>query len=274
MVTWAIGDVHGCWRTLERLLERIGWPVSGDRLWLVGDLVNRGPGSLEVLRWAVEHDELVTAVLGNHDLHLLLWAHGVAPAKRGDRLERVLAAPDRADLLAWLARRPFLHREGHRVLVHAGLLPIWGLAEAQALARALHEALRVSDPTPFLSDLVGGSRRWRAGIDGIDRLSAAAAAFTRLRTVRPDGSGRLGFTGAPAEARAADAPWFERSPIPTEGYSVIFGHWANLGLTRGSGYVCLDSGCVYGGHLSAWCVDDGTLVQVPYDEPVPPIPFT
>jgi bis(5'-nucleosyl)-tetraphosphatase (symmetrical) len=268
VATWVIGDIHGCWETLERLLERIGFAAGRDRLWLVGDLVNRGPRSLEVLRWAVGLGERVTAVLGNHDLHLLRRSRGLAAAKASDHLEELLAAPDRDHLLDWLRRQRFLHREGAHLLVHAGLLPTWGLEEAVALADELSGWLGGPDSEEALADLARGTRHWRPDLVGCDRLSAAAAVFTRLRTVRADGSPNLGFTGPPGAAPEGCRPWFESSPVPGPGLTVLFGHWAMLGLYRAPGLVCLDSGCVYGGSLSALRLDDGAVVQEPLTDPL------
>lgn len=268
MATWALGDVHGCFGTLERALERIDFDPGRDRLWLVGDLVNRGPRSLEVLRWAAGLGERVTAVLGNHDLHLLLRSRGLVGVKPGDRLEEVLAAPDRDELLDWLRRRPILHREGGWVLVHAGLLPAWDLPEAEALAAELAGRLGGDAGWEALAELARGARRWRPDLEGRDRLAAALRVFTRLRTVRPDGSPQLGFTGRPEAAPDGGRPWYELSPVPGTDHTVLFGHWAQLGLLRAPGAVCLDSSCVYGGVLTALELDDDTLVHEPLADPV------
>jgi len=267
VTTWAIGDVHGCFETLVRLLRRIAFDPGRDRLWLVGDLVNRGPRSLEVLRWAAGLGGRVTAVMGNHDLHLLLRSRGLVGVKPGDRLDEVLGAPDRDELLEWLRRRPFLHREGGRVLVHAGLLPAWGLDEAEALAAELAGRLGGDGGWDALGDLARGAHRWRPDLEGRDRLSAAARILTRLRTVRPDGSPQLGYTGRPEAAPDGGRPWFELSPVPGGELTVLFGHWAQLGLHRPPGVVCLDSACVYGGVLSALDLEGGALVQEPFSDP-------
>jgi bis(5'-nucleosyl)-tetraphosphatase (symmetrical) len=262
MATWAIGDIHGCWQTLQRLLERIDWAATRDELWLVGDLVNRGPGSLEVLRWAVKNRDHVTAVLGNHDLHLLARACGVAAGKKSDTLDAVLDAPDRDELLEWLRRRPLMHQFGRFVLVHAGLAPEWNIE----LAHGYVDAIGVDcagDESHSLLTAVYGKRQnpWHVDLPREDQLAAAAVTMTRIRMVGPDGRAVLDFTGPPGSAPDGCRPWFVSSAVLRQGYNVIFGHWAMLGMYRTRGIVCLDSGCVYGGRLSALRLDDGRVVQ-------------
>jgi bis(5'-nucleosyl)-tetraphosphatase (symmetrical) len=262
MATWVIGDVHGCLTELEGLLGRIGWRPGGDRLWLVGDLVNRGRDSLGVLRWAYRHRDDLVAVLGNHDLHLLARAAGVGRRKRGDTLDEVLEAPDRVDALRWLGGLPLLHREGDWLLVHAGLHPGWSLREAVAEAAAARDVLAGPDRRAVLAAVDSRTRPgWRPGLAGVERAAAAVAVLTRARVVDAEGRPRLGFTGPPEEAPEGCRPWFETSPVVAGGARVVFGHWAQLGCQRGATWGCLDSGCVYGGSLSALRLDDGLLVQ-------------
>lgn len=262
MATWAIGDIHGCWLTLQRLLEKIEWNAARDELWLVGDLVNRGPSSLEVLRWAVDHDNHITAVLGNHDLYLLARACGVAPGKESDTLDEVLAAPDREDLLEWLRNRPLMHQFGRFVLVHAGLAPEWNIE----LAHGYVDAIRMDclgDESHSLLAAIHANRKnsWHVDLPREEQLAAAAVAMTRMRMVAPDGRAVLDYTGPPGLAPDGCRSWFVSSAVLRQGYNVIFGHWAMLGLYRTRGVICLDSGCVYGGRLSALCLDDGKVVQ-------------
>jgi bis(5'-nucleosyl)-tetraphosphatase (symmetrical) len=262
MATWAIGDIHGCWLTLQRLLERIEWNAVRDELWLVGDLVNRGPSSLEVLRWAVEHDEHVTAVLGNHDLHLLARACGMAPSKKSDILDEVLAAPDREDLLEWLRNRPLMHQFGRFVLVHAGLAPEWNVELAHGYVDAIRMDCQGDDSHSLLTAIHARQKiPWHVDLPREDQLAAAAVAMTRIRMVGPDGRGVLDYTGPPGSAPDGCRPWFASSAVLRQGYNVIFGHWAMLGLYRTRGVMCLDSGCVYGGRLTALRLDDGQVVQ-------------
>jgi bis(5'-nucleosyl)-tetraphosphatase (symmetrical) len=270
MATYVIGDIHGCWQTLRRLLDRIGWKRAADRLWLVGDLVTRGPESLEVLRWAAREKDLV-ATLGNHDLHLLARAGDLVAARSEDRLDELLAADDCESLLDWLRGRPFLHHEQGVVLVHAGLWPGWNLEEAAELAHSASARLAGQEGSAFLERLSAKPRPlWRTEMANGERLAAAAAIFTRLRVVSQDGRPRLDFTGPPDEAPDGCRPWFESSRVLTEGASVIFGHWAQLGYHRGDGAVCLDSGCVYGGSLTALRLDDGELFHEPLADPISP----
>lgn len=259
MAIWAIGDIHGCWQTLQRLLERIRWDPASDELWLVGDLVNRGPASLEVLRWAAANDDRITAVMGNHDLHLLARADGLRSARSEDRLAEVLTADDRDELLDWLRARPFLHRQAGTLLVHAGLWPGWSAREAEVIAR--DTAARLDHLLPRLNDRPRSV--WTPDLEGDARLAAAAATFTLMRTVRPDGRPKLGFTGPPEDAPDGCAPWFETAQAIRDGWRVIFGHWAMLGFAIRGGAVCLDSGCVYGGSLTAFPMDGGNPVHQP-----------
>ncbi|HJX29495.1 MAG TPA: symmetrical bis(5'-nucleosyl)-tetraphosphatase, partial [Thermoanaerobaculia bacterium] len=169
MATYAIGDVHGCFDTLQNLLRRIQYDRHQDRLWMVGDLVNRGPRSLDVLRWAAEEGDRIVVVLGNHDLHLLGHAWGVSQAKRRDALDEILAAPDRDDLLEWLRRRPVLHREDGHVMVHAGLFPAWSLDKAERLAREVEERLRGPEGAELVATVdKKTAERWKGGLEGLD----------------------------------------------------------------------------------------------------------
>ena len=264
MATWVIGDIHGCWETLQRLLGRIEWVPEQDELWLVGDLVNRGPSSLEVLRWACENSERLVSVLGNHDLHLLARAAGVAGAKEEDTLDEILIAPDRDELLGWLRRRPLVHRFGHFVMVHGGLMPEWNIEVACGLAEAV--AVRLSGPEneTFMEQLVGNRKMaWRLDLEGDERLAAAAAVFTRMRMVGPDGRARLAFNGSPDDAPEGWRPWFATSAALSQGYALLFGHWAQLGFHRAHDVTCLDSGCVYGGSLTALQLTDGRVAHMP-----------
>ena len=268
MATYAIGDVHGCFDTLQRLLRRIQYDRRWDRLWMVGDLVNRGPRSLDVLRWAAGEEEgRLIAVLGNHDLHLLGHAWGVAPAKRRDNLDEILAAPDRDDLLEWLRRRPVLHREDSHVLVHAGLFPAWSVDKAERLAREVEERLR----GPAAADLVATvdkktPERWKGGLEGLDRARTALAGFARLRTVDEDGRMCSEFSGPPREAPKGCVPWFAAPGRKSAEARIVFGHGAALGLWIADGVAGIDTGCAWGRELTALRLDDGQLFREPAAE--------
>jgi bis(5'-nucleosyl)-tetraphosphatase (symmetrical) len=265
MATYAIGDIQGCYSTLQRLLERLRFDPARDRLWLVGDMVNRGPRSLHVLRFALAHDASIIAVLGNHDLHLLALGAGAGRPKQRDRLSSVLRAPDRDELLAWLRRRPLLHREGRCVLVHAGLWPSWSVPHAQRLAHEAESALRGRQWVGVLAGLSGdGPDRSSSRHPRAQRVQATLRILTRLRTLRPRGGMCSDFTGPPAQAPPGCRPWFELPARRRRGVTVVFGHWAALGLLRRPGLVGLDTGCVWGGTLTALRLDDGTLFAEPF----------
>ena len=264
MATWAIGDIHGCWRTLKRLLDAIEWTSSTDELWLVGDLVNRGPDSLRVLRWAVDHQHRVSAVLGNHDLHLLARACGVADEKENDTLDEVLAAPDRDELLGWLRSLPLMRKFGPFVLVHAGLAPEWNIELAEGYAEVVHAVCDAGEGDSLLRAIQQHRRQpWHADLPKDERLSAAAVIMSRIRMVGPDGRAVLDYTGPPGSAPHGLRPWFSTAAVVRQGYTVVFGHWAMLGYYRARDVICLDSGCVYGGRLTALRLDDGLVVQQP-----------
>ncbi|PYV46004.1 MAG: diadenosine tetraphosphatase [Acidobacteria bacterium] len=264
MSTYVIGDIHGCFQTLQNLLERIGFIAGQDRLWLVGDLVNRGPRSLEVLRWVREREDQVLAVLGNHDLHLLACAFEVASPKEKDSLKAVLQADDKEELLEWLRRRPLIHHESERLLVHAGLLPQWGLEQALALGREVEDALQGPQLTTVLQSLYWKTVPvWGETLTGTTRLGCALNGFTRLRTCNSDGSMRVDFTGPLWETPPGCFPWFSfpaRKPCSS---TVYFGHWAALGFYQAPGVMALDTNCVRGGELTAVRLEDGTLFQEP-----------
>lgn len=267
MATFAIGDVHGCFGTLQHLLRRIQYDRRQDRLWLVGDLVNRGPRSLDVLRWAVEEEDRIVVVLGNHDLHLLGLNWGVSPLKRRDTLDHLLAAPDRDDLLEWLRRRPLLHRENGCTLVHAGLFPVWSLDKAERLAREVEAWLR-GDRGPDLVATIDKKtpERWKGGLEGFERARIALAGFARLRTLHEDGRMCAEFSGPPREAPKGCTPWFAVPGRKSTEEHVVFGHWAALGLWLQDGVAALDTGCAWGRELTAVRLDDGEVFQVPAAE--------
>ncbi len=264
LATWVIGDIHGCWQTLQRLLEKIEWNAARDELWLVGDLVNRGPDSLAVLRWAVAHRDRLTAVLGNHDLHLLARACGVAAAKKSDTLDEILLAPDCAELLNWLRQLPLMHQFGRFVLVHAGLAPEWNIELAHGYVEAIGVDCASDDSHSLLASIHSKRNQpWHVDLAREDQMAAAAVAMTRIRMVGVDGRADLEFTGSPATAPVGYRPWFATSAVLRQGYLVVFGHWAMLGLHRARGAMCLDTGCVYGGSLTALRLDDGRVEQQP-----------
>ena len=272
MATWVIGDVHGCLGALLELVEVIGFDPKHDRLWLVGDLVNRGPDSLGVLRWASRREGAVSAVLGNHDLKLLACAAGVSEVREGkDTFGDVLAAPDREELIEWLARRPLaVPLDGH-LLVHAGLLPGWDLDEALDLARAGGRVLAGDERAAFLA-CGGWKKPGPMPKDGgtLDRMAAAAGIFTGIRIVDHDGIPDAAYTGPVETIPPGFRPWYRGARILDCGRTVVFGHWAAHGARRLPGAVCLDSACLYGGALTALRLEDGAARSVPCPRSRPP----
>ena len=249
--------------SLSALLERLDFARSEDRIWLVGDLVNRGPANAEVLRWCMAEQERVTAVLGNHDLHLLAVAAGAVKQGRSDTLNDVLTAPDCAELLDWLRRRPLLHRAQGVTMVHAGVPMRWSLDEAEERAREAEAALAGDGWAAFVA---GWRSRQPAETAQVARDYETLDHLTRMRTV--DGDGRMvkGYTGPPAEAGEGTFPWFDTADA-VEREPIYFGHWARLGLFRGKGVCCLDAGCVYGNGVAALGLEDETLILQPSVEP-------
>ena len=260
---YAIGDVQGCWRSLRALLDVIDHRPGSDRIWLCGDLVNRGPRSLEVLRWAMGQGDGVVTVLGNHDLHLLARAAGLRRARPRDTLDDVLMAPDRAPVIEWLRARPMVHREGGELLVHAGLLPAWSAADAEALAREVEATLRGPRRTDLLGAWKHAPAAWRGDLTPAERRALAVSAFATLRCVKEDGAMDRKFDGSPAEAPPGRVPWFDHPARASRDVRVVCGHWAALGLLVRPDLAALDTGCVWGNVLTALRLDDGALFQVP-----------
>jgi bis(5'-nucleosyl)-tetraphosphatase (symmetrical) len=260
---YAIGDIQGCMESLRALLARIDYDPARDRLWLTGDLVNRGPRSLAVLRWARDQGDAVVAVLGNHDLHLLARASGVAARRPRDTLEDVLAAPDRDELVDWLRARPLLCRRERLVLVHGGLLPAWTVEEAEGLAREVEEELRGPRWIALLAGWRGAPAAWRADLAPAQRRAVALTAMATLRAVTADGAMRRDFNGPPDEMPAGCVAWFDHPARRSRDARVVCGHWAALGLLLRDDLAALDTGCVWGKRLTALRLDDGALFQQP-----------
>jgi bis(5'-nucleosyl)-tetraphosphatase (symmetrical) len=266
VATYAIGDIQGCWNALQRLLSRFGFDPSEDRLWLVGDLVNRGPESLEVLRWARDLGDRVVVVLGNHDLHLVGRALGATAARAVDTLDEVLAAPDRDELVAWLRGRSFAHSEGRFLLVHAGLLPRWTAADAVAAARELEAVLR--GPDEAAAALLALLHSKNAPVPGEacsseERRALALAALVRIRCVDPrTGALALRYKGPLDEAPNGLVAWFDVPTRRERELTVVCGHWSALGLWIRPGLIAIDTGCWMGRSLTAVRLEDGAVFQV------------
>jgi bis(5'-nucleosyl)-tetraphosphatase (symmetrical) len=261
---YAIGDVQGCMASLERLLSLIDYSPGRDQLWLTGDLVNRGPRSLDVLRWAYAHDGVITCVLGNHDLHLLARVAGAAGPKPRDTLDELLAAPDRDRLVDWLRARPLLVHDDTLALVHAGLHPGWTIDVAQGLAGEIEHELRAPTWRAFVAQISGRSGappRWDPRLGGGDRWRAILAYLVRVRTCRADGRVEPSFDDHPSKAPPGCVPWYALPDRAWATHTVVFGHWAALGLDIGARHIALDTGCVWGKSLTAFRLDDRTVFQ-------------
>lgn len=262
MALYAIGDVQGCYDSLRALLDKLHYDPGADRLWFTGDLVNRGPQSLEVLRFVKSQTNAVS-VLGNHDLHLLAVASGQAPRKKRDTFEHVLSSPDRDELLNWLRTCPLLHHDAALgcVLVHAGVLPQWGLATALRLAAEASEFIRRSNNNDLFTHMYGDlPDHWQDDLGGWARLRIIINAFTRLRYCDAHGRMDLRPKGRPGKQPSHLLPWFQVPGRKMCDTRIVFGHWSTLGLWDDNNVIALDSGCLWGGKLTAVRLDAGAHV--------------
>lgn len=263
MSTYVIGDIQGCHRPLLELIARIDAGSAAPELLFAGDLVNRGPDSLAALRTVIGLGERARTVLGNHDLHLLAVSQGIRPAHRSDTLDPILRAPDCQALLDWLRRQPLAILQDGHLLVHAGVAPQWSAAQTLALAREVETALRGPDWVDFLRAMYGNTpNRWDDALTGADRLRCIVNILTRSRFCTPDGT--MDFTNKEGAASALPGtlPWFEAPHRRTEEATVVFGHWSTLGLVQRPNLIALDTGCVWGGKLTAVCLEDRSVIQV------------
>jgi bis(5'-nucleosyl)-tetraphosphatase (symmetrical) len=258
----AIGDIQGCDASLQALVS-LADPSATKPFWFAGDLVNRGPDSLAVLRRVAAMGARAVTVLGNHDLHLLAASAHVRSARPSDTIDSVLTAPDHDELIDWLRRRPLAHFADGHLLVHAGVFPQWSACEALSLADEVERVLRGPDWVDFLRVMFGNRPNcWNDSLSGDDRLRAIVNAFTRIRYV--DRKGRMDFSikeGADA-APPGLVPWFDSPARRTEDVVVVFGHWSTLGLVLRPNLVSLDTGCVWGGALTAVRLEDRQVYQV------------
>jgi bis(5'-nucleosyl)-tetraphosphatase (symmetrical) len=250
-IPFAFGDLQGCHEPFQRLLHQL--PAGPDTpLWFAGDLINRGPDSLATLRAVAALGSRATAVLGNHDLHLLAVSAGVRRSKPGDTLSEILAAPDAPELLDWLRHRPLAHYADGMLLVHAGVLPQWDVALTLELADELARTLRAPDWAQTLAALFGNEpRQWSPDLKRMDRMRLAMNALTRIRFCSADGTMDFTANGGPDSAPPGYTPWFDAAERRTADSTVVFGHWAALGLLLREDVIGLDSGCVWGNRLSA-----------------------
>lgn len=266
MATYAIGDIQGCFNSLRRLLDRISFNPTIDTLWLVGDLVNRGPDSLATLRFIKDLHASVRLVLGNHELFLLAAAGGIVALRPKDTIHDILAAEDHTNLIDWLRHQPLHHREGAFLMVHAGLLPQWTIDEAVEYAREVERVLSGSDYRTFLRHLFHDpTPQWSPSLNGFERLVSIARVLTRLRTTTPTGE-MSSFSGPPEDAPAGFLPWFRIANRRNTDATIITGHWAALGLHMEPNILAIDSGCVWGRQLTAVRLEDRTIHQVEYGD--------
>ncbi len=260
MSLFAIGDVQGCALRLDALLERL---PRDARLVFVGDIVNRGPDSLGALRKVRALGDRALVLLGNHDLHLLAVAAGIRPHHDDDTLTDILAAPDAQELIDWVRSRPMAHREEDALFVHAGLLPSWSIAQALTLAGEVQDALRAADYRSFLATMYGNRPlAWSDDLSGADRLRCILNALTRVRFVSLAGAMDLKLKGSPGTSPAGWFPWFDHPSRASRGGTVVFGHWSTLGLLVREDIIAVDTGCVWGGKLTAVDVTTREVLQV------------
>ena len=266
MATYAIGDIQGCYHAFTALLSRLQFNPRQDKLWLVGDLINRGSGSLEVLRWCYQHQQSIKMVLGNHDLHALAVAHQLKPAHKYDTLQAVIEAPDANELLTWLRYQPLLVSESGYVMVHAGLLPQWTVDDALACSREIEAQLQADHYLHFLANMYGNKpNRWHADLAGIDRHRVITNAMTRMRICTAQGEMEFEFKGELQDIPQGYMPWFDVPDRLSAQDNIICGHWSALGLHQRDNIHALDTGCLWGGQLTAMCLETGAITQVDHD---------
>ncbi|MGD9887993.1 MAG: symmetrical bis(5'-nucleosyl)-tetraphosphatase [Halothiobacillaceae bacterium] len=272
MSTYVIGDLQGCLDPLKRLLDQIRFDDSKDTLWFVGDIVNRGSQSLETLRFVRELEKSSITVLGNHDLHLLAVAYTGKKSKGKDTLESILKAPDRDELLDWLRKRPLVHHDAQlgAVLVHAGIPPVWDIAQSLAHAHEVEQALRSDHVTELLSIMYSDQPElWHERLTQSERMIYSINAFTRMRYFKTDGRMEFKNKGNPNQAPAHLKPWFDMPRKKPLGARIFFGHWSTLGQirlpTNAVEALAMDSGCLWGGRLTTIRADDPKLPM--YSEP-------
>lgn len=267
MATYVIGDIQGCFDSLQSLLREINFSPSKDELWLLGDLVNRGPKSLEVLRWAFENQDRIKVILGNHDLHLISRYLGVTQEKPLDSLNPILEHEQASQWIPWLRQQKLVMRRGGHAMVHGGVLPGWKWEEVERWARDCENLLQGPQAEELLAQLPGKKDiHWPPQDSGIPFMGAFLKVLTRLRVCDDRGRIHFGFSGPPEDSPHPFRPWYEGSHRLDSNLKIYFGHWSALGWMQSSQFVALDTGCVWGGELTALCLEDGRQFQVPAQE--------
>ncbi|MDB5775655.1 MAG: symmetrical bis(5-nucleosyl)-tetraphosphatase [Herbaspirillum sp.] len=264
MPTYAIGDLQGCNQQLNALLEKVHSAAPDAKLIFLGDLVNRGPESLSTLRAVRAMGDKAQCVLGNHDLHLLAVAHGIEKKGKSDTLDDILNAPDRDELLDWLRRRPLALFEQGYLMMHAGVVPQWTAEQTISLAHEVETVLSGPEWIDFLRQMYGNQpAKWDDRLQGADRLRCIVNALTRIRFCEPDGAMEFSIKESAATANAGDyLPWFDLPNRKSADVTVLFGHWSTLGLMLKPNVIGLDTGCLWGGKLTALCLEDRSMIQV------------
>jgi bis(5'-nucleosyl)-tetraphosphatase (symmetrical) len=274
MTTYAIGDIQGCFQDFLHLLQVINFNASQDKLWLVGDLINRGPDSLQMLRWAYKNQSSLVIVLGNHDLHAITVAEGFAPQHRSDTLQDLLKAPDRDELLIWLRHQSIIYMEHGYLMVHAGLLPQWTAEKALALGAEVEAALRSANYRDFLAHMYGNQPiAWDKDLQGFDRLRLIINAMTRLRVCTRNGEMDFKFKGELAQIPLGYFPWFDVPDRKSADTPIICGHWSAISLQQSKYLQALDTGCLWGGKLTALRLRDRQIFQVQCCQQLDPLIF-
>ncbi|MFL0810529.1 MAG: symmetrical bis(5'-nucleosyl)-tetraphosphatase [Agarilytica sp.] len=272
MATYAVGDVQGCISQLQHLLRTVGFAPQNDCLWLVGDLVNRGPDSLDTLRF-IKNLPNKQVILGNHDLHLLALAKGVRKPNKKDTLNAIFQAEDCSELLDWLQQQPLMHHDeklGYS-MVHAGIPPQWTLAQAQRYAKEVETILCSEKSSEFFNAMYGNlPDLWNENLEGTERLRLITNYFTRMRFCSAEGQLELATKTGPDDRPAGFAPWFSHVNHQCANDKILFGHWASLqGVSNNDNFIALDSGCVWGGSLTAFRLEDATRTSVACDCGIP-----
>ncbi len=259
MATYAVGDIQGCYKPLARLLDKVNFDQSSDTLICVGDLVNRGPDSLSVLRLLKSLNNQCVTVLGNHDIHLLAMIYGIRTPRPNDTLNAVLNAPDVSELAFWLRQKPlmFVDQQCKTIVCHAGIYPWWSIEEAQSYSQEVSDVfVREKRCIKLLKKIYSNSpKRWDNDLKSFVRLRFIINAFTRMRFCSPKGNLNMAESGYSGKRRKNRIPWFEIDNPHLEGYRIVFGHWSALGLVNTPSLLCLDTGCVWDRHM--------TLAKIP-----------
>lgn len=263
MATYAMGDLQGCFTAFQRLIDLIQFDPSQDKLWLVGDIVNRGPDSLSLLRYIKQAGDAMIMVLGNHDMHLLMVAAGVAKSHSGDTIQTILDASDHDELLHWLRHQKLFYTEGQYAMVHAGLLPSWSISHAGQLAHEVENALCQDDYQEIFAQIYGNEPNyWQDEWSGYIRLRVIVNAMTRMRICTSDGRMNLAFKGDRQSIPSGYLPWFDLPGRASQQHTLICGHWSTLGLYLTDNLIALDTGCVWDGQLTAIRLEDRRIFQL------------